>query len=326
MTIAGERADKVGGARSRRHEAATAVFATWMVIGLFLDGWSHGVNKPESFFTPWHTLLYSGFVAAIAWFAWDGWRQGASGSSDAMAADRWSQVGLAMFVVGAVGDGIWHSIFGIEVDLEALLSPTHLLLFIGGFLMLSYSVRAARADRGEVRPDWSAWWPQAVSVTLGTALVGFFTMYVSAFEPVGGYGQLGEQGQVVGLASVLATNLLLVVPAVFVLRRWDPPTGTFLLQFGAAALLLTGLNGFEAVVLVLPALVGAAALEVLRRRTPSLMAAAAGASFALWVSYFAVDQVAFGVAWTVELWAGAIVLAVASSALVTAVGADEHPQ
>src|SRR3954453_10050765 len=113
MTVAGERSE-VRGAASRRVEAATAVFATWMIIGLFLDGWSHGVNKPESFFTPWHALLYSGFVAAVAWFSWDGWRQSSSGAA-VVAGDRWLTAGMALFVVGAVGDGIWHQVFGIEV-------------------------------------------------------------------------------------------------------------------------------------------------------------------------------------------------------------------
>src|SRR3546814_2102438 len=39
-------------------------FGIWMVVGLFLDGWAHDNNKPESFFTPWHGVLYSGFAAA----------------------------------------------------------------------------------------------------------------------------------------------------------------------------------------------------------------------------------------------------------------------
>lgn len=48
----------------RRDEWAVAFFGTWMIAGLFLDGWSHGVNKPETFFSPWHGVLYSGFAAA----------------------------------------------------------------------------------------------------------------------------------------------------------------------------------------------------------------------------------------------------------------------
>ena len=53
-----------------RDEAAYMACGVWMVVGLYLDGWSHQANKPESFFTPWHALLYSGFGAAVVWSGW----------------------------------------------------------------------------------------------------------------------------------------------------------------------------------------------------------------------------------------------------------------
>ena len=40
-------------------------------------------------------------------------------------------------MAGAIGDMFWHIIFGIEVSIDALLSPTHLLLLIGALLILS---------------------------------------------------------------------------------------------------------------------------------------------------------------------------------------------
>ena len=52
--------------RRRRDERAVAFFGTWMLFGLFLDGWAHQAEKPETFFSPWHGILYSGFVAAVA--------------------------------------------------------------------------------------------------------------------------------------------------------------------------------------------------------------------------------------------------------------------
>src|SRR3546814_18304534 len=45
---------------------ASVAFGLWMVVGLFLDGWAHDNAKPESFFTPWHGVLYSGFAASAA--------------------------------------------------------------------------------------------------------------------------------------------------------------------------------------------------------------------------------------------------------------------
>lgn len=314
MTIAGGRVEV--GTRHRRDERAVAFFGTWMVVGLFLDGWAHQANKPETFFSPWHLLLYSGFIAAMAWFGWDGRVRGGAAPGD-----RWLTVGLVLFVTGAIGDGIWHEIFGIEVDLEALLSPTHLLLFIGGFLMVTLPLRIALADEGEVEPGWAGWWPQAVTLTLATAVCGFFTMYLSAFEGVGGHGEptaAVEEMQAYGVASVLVTNLLLAAPTMFVLRRWDPPPGSFVLLYAGVAVLMTGLDGFRTVELALAAVVAAVVLEVVRRRVP-LWAALVLTSVACWSTAFAVVELTIGLAWTVELWSGSIVLAAASSAALVAI-------
>src|SRR5438445_725148 len=52
---------------SRREDAITVACTSWLILGLFVDGWAHNHQKPESFFTPWHALLYSGFLATAAW-------------------------------------------------------------------------------------------------------------------------------------------------------------------------------------------------------------------------------------------------------------------
>ncbi len=39
----------------------------WGIGGLFLDGWAHSnVPQLETFFTPWHAVLYSGYLAVAA--------------------------------------------------------------------------------------------------------------------------------------------------------------------------------------------------------------------------------------------------------------------
>src|SRR5215813_7543686 len=51
-------------------EWAVAFFATWFVIGSYLDGWAHTHRLPDSFFTPWHAVIYSGVLgAASCWGA-----------------------------------------------------------------------------------------------------------------------------------------------------------------------------------------------------------------------------------------------------------------
>ena len=52
--------------------------------------------------------------------------------------DRWSRWGVITFAVGMVGDFAWHQVFGIEVAIDALLSPTHLVLFVAAFAIVSH--------------------------------------------------------------------------------------------------------------------------------------------------------------------------------------------
>ena len=43
------------------------LLSAWFLGGLYLDGWAHHhLAELESFFTPWHAVFYSGFVAVAA--------------------------------------------------------------------------------------------------------------------------------------------------------------------------------------------------------------------------------------------------------------------
>jgi hypothetical protein len=45
----------------------TMLFGTWLLIGLFVDGWAHtNLESLETFFTPLHVDFYSGFEATAA--------------------------------------------------------------------------------------------------------------------------------------------------------------------------------------------------------------------------------------------------------------------
>ena len=52
-------------------DAVMVALATWFVGGVYLDGWAHiHIPRLETFFTPWHGVLYSGYlVSAIFLFA-----------------------------------------------------------------------------------------------------------------------------------------------------------------------------------------------------------------------------------------------------------------
>ena len=58
-------------ATSPRRRLITVILASWLTLGGFVDGFAHrNLDTPETFFTPWHAVLYSGFLAVAFWLAW----------------------------------------------------------------------------------------------------------------------------------------------------------------------------------------------------------------------------------------------------------------
>ena len=119
-----------------------------------------------------------------------------------------------------------------------------------------------------------------------------------------------------GIASVLATNLILLAPVLLLLRRWRPPFGSATLLFTTVAVLITVTQEFAHGQLVLAAVAGGLAADwmiawssgaVGRTRAHRLVATVT--PVALWASYFLVLQLTDGIAWPAELWTGSIIFA-----------------
>jgi hypothetical protein len=295
---------------TRREELAFAVFSTWTVIGLFLDGWSHRVNKPEEFFTPYHAVLYSGVAAGVLWSMYESNRQRRAGEPiDLPAGSRLTGLGLAFFALGGAGDFVWHEVFGIEADTEALLSPTHLLLFIGGLALTTAPLRAGWATDTDDPPTFAAALPRLVGLALATAIVSFFTMFLHPFLSRG--LREGETPDF-WIAGLFVTTVVLLAPLLFYVRRWRPAPGLCTFHLTVVALLVQGLDAFDRPAVVVAAvaagLVGDAVLGggVSRSRAWLLGATVPAV---LWSAYFTTVALTDGLEWTVELWAGATVVA-----------------
>jgi hypothetical protein len=311
----------------------TALLSGWVVTGMVLDAWAHqNVSQLESFFTPWHAVLYSGFLAVAAWMVA---RALAGGSVrplrlDVPAGYGLGLVGVAIFFVAGVGDGIWHTIFGIERDLEAALSPTHIGLFLGALLMFTTPLRSAwSSDRLGPTPSFRALLPTLLAVTFTTLLISFLFFYLSAFRnpsstwpSVAGAGRVAGSlpvvayGRELGVASVLVTNLLLLAPVLFLSRRWRPPFGSATLLFTVVAFGTSATEEFAFGEVVVAALVGGLVTDWLVTgsgarpdQVRSLRLVATVAPLALWGSYFLVLQLRHGVTWPAELWTGSVLFA-----------------
>jgi hypothetical protein len=235
-------------------------------------------------------------------------------------------VGLALFAAGGLGDLVWHMAFGVEVDLEALLSPTHLALFVSGILVVSSPLRAAWSDPG----SRTLALPALLSMTIVTATVAFFHMHLSPFltdamraepyrfaarvDPRAGEW-LADELLLEGFASILLTTIILIAPTLLLLRRWRLPAGSLTLMFGVVVALVSSLTGFEMEETIAAGVAAGPAGDLLAgrlqpSRSPATVLRVVGFAVpvVLWLTYFAVLATFYSVGWSVELWSGITVM------------------
>jgi len=297
-------------------DAVTMLLGTWLLVGLVVDGWAHNnLQALETFFTPWHAVFYSGFVATAGWVLATATRARQpepSGLAAFPAGYGLAVVGVVIFAVGGAGDLAWHSIIGIEQDVEALFSPTHLLLFAGMALILSTPLRAAWSDPAQpAAPGYRRLLPVLASTALVTVLVAFAFMYWAAFIQTIGASSY-DPHLLDGVASVLATNLILLASLLLLARRWRLPFGTATTIYAGVGVLMGAVDAYRLPAMVVAAVLAGLAVDGLLRLLQPLAGPrrfwAAGALVPLttWSVYFAAVTVTAGIGWSAELWTGTI--------------------
>ncbi|HEV3092284.1 MAG TPA: hypothetical protein VGX91_12665 [Candidatus Cybelea sp.] len=150
----------------------------WIISGLFIDAHQHLFLAVESFFNPWHMTMYSGAVFAAAVLGLTIWKNHRPGSSFWRAVPAGyvqSVFGVAALLLGGALDMAWHAVFGFEHQFDLLLSPPHLFLLTGLFLLITGPVRSALA-----RPNASSLvqqLPMLISLGLAFEIIQFITQY-----------------------------------------------------------------------------------------------------------------------------------------------------
>jgi hypothetical protein len=100
------------------------------IIGVSWDVTSHLIRTPESFFTPSHTLLYSGvglLLAAAIMGAKLILTRKIDNMNPIITSFKLLIIGSSLAIVAGPSDYAWHKAFGID----GLLSPTHFVLATG---------------------------------------------------------------------------------------------------------------------------------------------------------------------------------------------------
>lgn len=318
-----------------REDLVTVLLAAMLIGGSAADAWAHAniVEELESFFTPWHALLYGGFILTAAWTFWLGYRRRA-------AAPRWwfdgwpvgyglGALGAVGFLAGGVLDMIWHTIFGVEISLDAVLSPSHLLLSASGVLLVTSPVRAWWATGTTSRRAGTGIAALALGTIFGLLLLGH-SIAIKSTTPTQAYdfvsGSPSHLAASYASARYLATTVILLVPVLLVYRRRSV-LGTATAVVGAVFLFNLVTSEFPGTLtaVALGATAGACAvdliaerLDAVRGRTATLRLPIIGALFgALFTAGHLLGlALAEGIAWPVELWTGNIVLAAVGGALL----------
>ncbi len=298
------------------------VLSIVFVGGLFLDGWAHAHGRvDQSFFTPWHAAFYAGYAAVASALVGTLLARHVRGRPwwQALPAGYGlSLFGALVFAGGGIGDMIWHILFGIEAGVEALLSPTHLVLALGLGLIVTGPLRAAWR-RAEPASGWAAGGPMLLALSSTLSLLTFFTLFAHPIvQPAAGAGHpyAGSEGS--GVASILLQTGLLMGTILLVLRFWALPVGalTLMITLNAAAMGFLNRHGGYPLALVVAAGAAGLAADLLRAHLrPTAERPAAWRLFAfavptvLYLCYFLGLMLTEGIAWSVHLWAGSIVLA-----------------
>lgn len=307
--------DRLAGFDGERLDQVVTGLVLLSLVGLLLDIRSHmeGLDfEEEGFVTPEHSVIYGGVIAAMVLVGAVVVARRSSGAGWLEAVpDGYGLgiLGLALFAMGGPADFVWHSLFGAEANVEALVSPTHLLLATGGALFMTSPIRAAW-HRQET-DGWRRQFPVVVPATLTLTLFTAFSLY--SHPAVGvpgtevdlpGYGLMSVQ-----FHAALLMGFLLLLADRF---RLAPGSCTVLIAGNGAAMTLLG-GSTQLVPAYLLAGVFADVLYVVLEpsagRPRRLRFFAATVPATLTAAHFATVAVTEGLAWTVHLWIGAVFLA-----------------
>jgi hypothetical protein len=216
--------------------------SAWLVTGLQLDAYAHATTPNlETFWTPWHAVLYSGIAASGFTLVWllrsrlpviPTYRT-LFALPNAL---RIPMLGMAFLLVGGGADTLWHNIFGIEKGLEIFVSPSHEFIILGMVLVaMGPALMTATVPGGRLTIANSVL--VMISALLSALPLHIYSLHASVFGTMyfGGQtedfgGRQGDEIPIFGrdaqvMHGYLFGTVLLLLPILLIGRRWRLPLG-----------------------------------------------------------------------------------------------------
>ncbi len=168
----------------RRFEKVLLPLLGWFLFGIMLDSWAHvhfGEDL-ETFFTPWHGVLYAGFLASSVYMIWFVIKERHFHDNSFIKAIppgyKITYLGIPLFLLSGTFDMFWHELLGIEASIEAMYSLSHLLGFLTSLMILTGPLRARLTLRSSPRTL-----KDAFPIIFGSfALMFVITIFTAPFQ------------------------------------------------------------------------------------------------------------------------------------------------
>ena len=321
------------------------VASAWLVSGLQLDAYAHATTPElETFWTPWHGVLYSGIAVSgltLVWLMRS--RLPAIPTYRTLLALpnalRIPLAGMALLLAGGGVDTLWHNVFGIEQGLEIFVSPSHELIILGMVLVAAGPalMLASKPGRGLSAADGTL---ATISALLSVLPLHIYSLHASAFGTTffgssdGGTVRIfSTDAQVVH--GYLFSTVLLLTPILFLGRRWRLPFGVPTVLVAVPAVLMhlmfSSDDGWWMALTVAGAAAGAevvlrvAGLAVRWSADVRWFVAGLVAPVIVWGTVLIAATRTVGVGWNVHMVSGLLTLVAMTGALTALVGRRIQP-
>jgi hypothetical protein len=254
-------------------------------------------------------------------------------------------LGAILFGIAGAFDAVWHTLFGFELNLEVLLSPSHLVLFVA-FGLIYFSVLSHATYQYDLSPREH----QNSFLRSLPMLIGIASLFVIVFWPTwyfdpfaADYASKGvmigmrdaydfidfgsPSAEIAGVGGILLTTLIVIPFVILPLYRWRLPSGSLIFILGWVFIqraIILGVYSY------LPAILGAALVgEIIwawmRRGGETRLSSPLGYRILAFcvplvlfsIYFFIIAFMPNGVIWPIHLWTGAIWMAALAGLLMS---------
>jgi hypothetical protein len=309
------------------------LFSGWWTAGGFVDGWAHThlESALETVLTPWHAIFYAGILATTFLLLTQLWKNHAKGFAWKRSLPReymFALWGIALVFVGGPGDLIWHWLFGIEANIEALLSPTHILLAFAGAIVVSAPVHAIwYRSRLEAKIHKI---PVILSFSYLLMTLSFMLQFLNPFNfPWMAQSFVNQNpinvnyGAALGVASAVVFTSIFMGLILASIRHWRFPFGSFTAILTLNVIAMTLMHG-EYYIFILSAFVAGTLIDLLYKKVYSLSLKehhirifGIFAPVILFTIYNATILATDTTPWSIHMWVGLVVISGITGCLMT---------